>query len=149
MDNSAIRRGSWGGRKSDRQAWLRSAGKIAPRWAIRCLGADLQWFGSRKKTRLRYEDFCAEPAKHAGRILRRAGLRPALERGQRTFDLPADHFFLGNRSRHGSGPTTIELDEAWRASIPRPARLATLAMTWPLLLLDGDLWRRPRVRTRT
>jgi hypothetical protein len=62
--------------------------------------------------------------------------------GQRTFDLPAEHIFQGNQSRRGSGPTTIELDERWRAEMPAVAQWTTIALTWPLLVWYGYLPRR-------
>lgn len=90
--------------------------------------------------RLRYEDFAESPRTTVKEILRFLG-------EERSLDIFADdstvhmsreiHHGEGYPERFKSGPVKIRLDDRWTHTMPRGDRLATLALTWPLLLRYG------------
>jgi hypothetical protein len=100
---------------------------------------------------LRYEDFVADPAGTVGGLLRLCGADPAANpvRG-RTVELHPNHTVTGNPDRFRSGSTLIrDRDDAWRAELPVPARLAAAALSWPLFPRYGYRYRgtlRPQTR---
>jgi hypothetical protein len=84
---------------------------------------------------LRYEDFTADPAGAIGALLTFCGAGPEGNplTGGRTVELHANHTVTGNPDRFRSGPTVIRArDDAWRAELATSAKLATLALAWPL-----------------
>ena len=83
---------------------------------------------------LRYEDFIADPATTVGALLRWCGADPAANPVHgRTVELHTNHTVTGNPDRFRTGATLIRAtDDAWRASLPAPARLTAQALSWPL-----------------
>jgi sulfotransferase family protein len=92
---------------------------------------------------LRYEDFIACPQDAIGAVLRLcgAGDAPNPVHG-RVVELHTNHTVTGNPDRFRTGPTVIrDTDDAWRAGLPAPARLAAAALSWPLLPRYGYSYR--------
>ena len=92
---------------------------------------------------LRYEDFIADPAAVTGALLRfcGAGDEEAPFTG-RTVELHVNHTVTGNPDRFLTGPTEIRgRDDQWRAGLPRHAKIATLALSWPLFGRYGYRYR--------
>jgi hypothetical protein len=92
---------------------------------------------------VRYEDFIADPASSVGALLRLCGADPAANpvRGN-VVDLHANHTVTGNPDRFRTGSTVIrDTDDAWRHGLPVSAKLAVLALSWPLLRRYGYRYR--------
>jgi hypothetical protein len=96
---------------------------------------------------LRYEDFIADPAGTVDTLLRMCGADPSGNpvHGQ-TVSLHTNHTVTGNPDRFRTGETVIRpQDDSWRTGLPRPARLATLVVAWPMARRYGyrhpDWWR--------
>ncbi|HEU5110210.1 MAG TPA: sulfotransferase [Micromonosporaceae bacterium] len=94
-------------------------------------------------TRLRYEDFTADPRGTLSRVRRFAGL-PDTDEALRPLDDPAPeprtaHSIAGNPLRFSGGPIRVRRDEAWRAALPRKSRAVVSAATLPLRLRYGYL----------
>ena len=92
---------------------------------------------------LRYEDFIADPAAVTRALLRFSGAGDAADPViGRTVDLHVNHTVTGNPDRFLTGRTEIRLrDDQWRVGLPCRARLATLALSWPLLGRYGYRYR--------
>jgi hypothetical protein len=92
---------------------------------------------------LRYEDFIADPATVTSSLLRFCGACDAAPPVTgRTVDLHVNHTVTGNPDRFLTGPTEIRPhDDQWRAGLPRRAKLATLALSWPLFSRYGYRYR--------
>jgi Sulfotransferase family len=92
--------------------------------------------------RLRYEDFCAEPAGSMDRLLAMMGVagRPPFE-DDATVRLRPNHIVAGNPSRFTVGSVRIRVDEEWRTAMSRRDRLLVATSTWPLLRRYGYPWR--------
>jgi sulfotransferase family protein len=102
---------------------------------------------------LRYEDFIQEPAAAIRSLIELCGGDPAENpvRG-RVAELGENHTVTGNPDRFRTGATEIRaFDGAWRAELSTSAKLATLALTWPLLGRYGYALRgaQPANPTRT
>ncbi len=101
---------------------------------------------------LRYEDFTADPAGATGRLLEFCGAGQEANplTGGRTVELHTNHTVTGNPDRFRSGPTLIrDRDDAWRDGLGWPARLTTLALSWPLSRRYGYRDREPAMKPRT
>jgi hypothetical protein len=88
---------------------------------------------------LRYEDFIREPAATIHALIERCGGDPSHNpvRG-RTAELRTNHTVTGNPDRFRSGRTEIRaFDGTWRSELSIGAKLATLALAWPLLARYG------------
>ncbi len=87
----------------------------------------------------RYEDFTADPRGVVDELLRLVGVAPASSpfRDDRTVELVPNHTVSGNPGRFRSGTVEIRADEAWRDELPVTARLATTALTLPLMQRYG------------
>jgi hypothetical protein len=104
-------------------------------------------------TRVRYEDLVAEPRATLERSLREVGLPPAPDAlahvGERSVDLSPSHGVAGSRTRFNAGRIYLELDDAWRRTLPAGARRVVTAMTLPQLLGYGYVGPRAPARTRS
>lgn len=91
-------------------------------------------------TRVRYEDFVAEPRSTLRRLLRAVGedREPTLA-GEHKLWLGVDHTVAGNPNRFRRGDIELRLDEEWKERMSRADQLTATAMTWPLLLRYGYL----------
>jgi hypothetical protein len=84
---------------------------------------------------LRYEDFTADPAGAIDKLLLLCGASPDGNpvTGDRTVELRTNHTVTGNPDRFRSGHAVIrDRDDAWRDGLPSSAKLATLALSWPM-----------------
>lgn len=92
-------------------------------------------------TRLRYEDFTADPQGWLRRIRELVDLPDdpaagAILRDPPTSPSPA-HTVAGNPLRFAAGPLRINRDDRWRAALPRPRRTMVSLLTLPLRLRYG------------
>lgn len=89
--------------------------------------------------RIRYEEFARSPAATVDRVLRFVDEPgepdPALARGELRAD--GNHTVSGNPLRYRRDPMPIEPDLEWREAMERRSRIATAAITWPLLTTFG------------
>ena len=92
---------------------------------------------------LRYEDFIADPTAAIDALLELCGEdRDANPVRGRAVKLHANHTVLGNPDRFSTGSTTIrETDDGWRAGLPTSAKLAAMAISWPLFGRYGYRYR--------
>lgn len=84
---------------------------------------------------LRYEDFTAQPEETIRSLITWCGADPSHNpvRG-RVAELHGNHTVTGNPDRFRSGPTEIRaFDGTWQSELSTGAKLATLALSWPLL----------------
>jgi hypothetical protein len=88
---------------------------------------------------LRYEDFIRNPALTIRSLIAFCGGEPAGSPVHgRTAELHDNHTVTGNPDRFRTGTTLIRpFDGVWRAELSRRAKLATLALAWPLLTRYG------------
>lgn len=94
-------------------------------------------------TRIRYEDFTADPRGTVTAVRRLAGLA-YLPSALRVLDEPPvhprpAHTVAGNPLRFARGPLRVRADEEWRTSFPAGARALVSALTLPLRLRYGYL----------
>ncbi|PEN12813.1 hypothetical protein CRI94_12465 [Longibacter salinarum] len=89
--------------------------------------------------RLRYEDFCANPARMLESTVRALGLPfPGSPfHGQREITLGTNHTIWGNPGRAKSGVTRIREDAAWRVNMAGIHKVLVTALTLPFLLRYG------------
>lgn len=115
-------------------------GVSARRWSYQNLAAEALRTRSECFTRLRYEDFVADPKGTLKRALERLGWPGDLA------DLPVHgseaqlapgHSSQGNPFRFTTGPVTIRADEEWREAMQPGDRRAVTLLTAPLLKLYG------------
>jgi hypothetical protein len=97
--------------------------------------------------RVRYEDLVARPRPTLERALIEVGLPPvagALDHvGERSVHLTPSHGVAGSRTRFTAGRIQLELDDAWRSTLPASARRVVTAVTLPQLVGYGYVGRRP------
>lgn len=88
---------------------------------------------------LRYEEFIADPARTIDALVRLCGAGPATNPMQgRTIELHTNHTVTGNPDRFRTGATIVrERDDSWKTGLSRRARLAAVALSWPLLRRYG------------
>jgi len=88
---------------------------------------------------LRYEDFIREPAEALRSLIEFCGGDPAAcPVTGRTAQLHSNHTVTGNPDRFHTGSTLIRpFDGTWKAELAPGAKLATLALAWPLLSRYG------------
>ena len=94
-------------------------------------------------TRLRYEDFTADPRGTVRRMREFVGL-PDTDDALRVLDDPPSaprptHSIAGNPLRFSGGPLRVRRDEAWRSALPRRSRVVVGAATLPMRLRYGYL----------
>jgi hypothetical protein len=90
--------------------------------------------------RVRYEDFVRDPIHMVKTVLRFAGVGAVKQlpfTDSHSVQLGPNHTVWGNPSRTTRGVVRIRKDDAWRTNMEPPARWATNALTWPLLLKYG------------
>jgi hypothetical protein len=88
---------------------------------------------------LRHEEFIADPAGTIDALLRLCDDDPAANpvRG-RTIEMRTNHTVTGNPDRFRTGATVIrDRDDAWQSGLPVSAKLAAVALSWPLLRRYG------------
>ncbi len=114
------------------------------RWLASAVGSEVlhRHVPPERWLRLRYEDFCAEPAESLDRLLSMMGVpgRPPFE-NDRTVHLRPNHIVAGNPSRFDVGSVQIRVDEEWKTAMPRRDQLLVVAGTGPLLRRYGYPWR--------
>jgi hypothetical protein len=115
----------------------RGLARLSAWWAVRNLGAEAAWAGSRRAMRYRYEAFAADPGTAAARLLGFAGVPIRPEPGRTAFPLADTHSLAGNPLRFESGELTVRLDDAWRRQMPPASRRLVTALTAPFLLRYG------------
>jgi len=83
---------------------------------------------------LRYEDFIADPVGAVDRLLRLCGADPAANPvSGRSVELRGNHTVTGNPDRFRTGTTIVrEADDGWITGLRPAAKLAALALSWPL-----------------
>ena len=87
---------------------------------------------------LRYEDFIRDPAETIRALIELCGEPAGSPVRGRTAELHGNHTVTGNPDRFRTGTTLIRpFDGMWRAELPMRAKLATLALAWPLLTRYG------------
>ncbi|MBV9446699.1 MAG: sulfotransferase [Streptosporangiaceae bacterium] len=88
---------------------------------------------------VRYEDFIADPAAIVASMLRLCGAESAVvPLRDRVIELGVNHTVTGNPDRLRNGATVIrDTDDSWKANLPRPAKLAAAALSWPLFWRYG------------
>ncbi len=90
---------------------------------------------SGRASRLRYEDFVANPRGTVEGLLGFAGV-PATGSpftGERTVELATNHTVSGNPGRFRTGAIELRPDDGWRSAQPRRRRLVSTALALPLL----------------
>lgn len=121
-----------------------SSPTVAAYWSLHNVESEL--VGRRvPTTRLRYEDFVADPASQTRRLLDFAGLdAPTPHIGERRVDLGGNHSCAGNPMRFTHGSIDVVPDQRWREEQPRRNRRLMTALTAPLLAHYGYLGGRRR-----
>ncbi|HRD62590.1 sulfotransferase [uncultured Nocardioides sp.] len=104
-------------------------------------------------TRVRYEDLVAKPRPTVERALTELGLPPKAgdlaHVGENSVELGASHGVAGSRTRFTHGRIELQLDDAWRSTLPAGARRVVTAVTLPQLVGYGYVGRRADARTGT
>lgn len=108
-------------------------------WNLRNVTAQALKPRAASYTRIRYEDFVAEPASEVQRILAAVGQGSAClcfisEDG---VDLGPAHIMCGNPSKFTYGRVRISLDDEWRDAMAPRDRALVRALTWPLARMYG------------
>jgi LPS sulfotransferase NodH len=108
-------------------------------WMQMNLGADRVAKVLTCSTRVRYEDFCADPALTVAALADFVGLEmPAdLVDGDGNFERRREHTVGGNPDRWTTGREQVRVDDKWRRELPRAAAAEVTALTVPLLLRYG------------
>jgi len=88
----------------------------------------------RRYLRLRYEDFCAEPAAALRRVLSLVGRDdPAPVAADGTATLGTNHTVTGNPDRLVRGSVRVRPDDQWRTSLPLAQQFLATALAAPVL----------------
>jgi hypothetical protein len=92
-----------------------------------------------RSRRVRYEEFAADPRGVITDVLTFAQMSASGGpfTGDRTVDLAMNHTISGNPGRFRTGPVELRADEAWRTEMAGSAKLATTALSWPLMARYG------------
>jgi hypothetical protein len=122
--------------------------RLAVLWSALQLECAVLGAAAPHATIVRYEDLVTRPRPTLERALRSLGLPPAdgaLDHvGERSVLLGPSHGLAGSRTRFTAGRIELEVDDAWRATLPANARRVVTAVTLPQLLGYGYVGRRPR-----
>ncbi|MGI8523661.1 MAG: sulfotransferase [Nocardioides sp.] len=123
--------------------------QLAVLWALLQLECSVLAAASPHAARVRYEDLVARPRPTLEQALSSVGLAPAADAlahiGEHSVVLEPSHGVAGSRTRFTTGRIDLQLDDAWRASLPAGARRVVTAVTLPQLLGYGYLGRRAGV----
>jgi hypothetical protein len=91
--------------------------------------------GASNSILVRYEDFAARPQEVMADVVRMVGGEP--DRlpfvDEHTALLAANHTVSGNRSRFVTGAVRVQMDQAWLGRFRGPGRMASTAISLPLL----------------
>jgi hypothetical protein len=107
--------------------------------------AETLWRGSASRyTRLRYEDFIAQPAVAVSQLAAFLGEEAVgVELGEGgEVDIRMSHTVSGNPMRFDSGKVLLREDREWMRAMPRIDRCINVLLTWPQLLRYGYMGRR-------
>jgi hypothetical protein len=122
--------------------------RLALLWAALQIECGVLRAGATYSTRVRYEDLVARPRPTLARALTEVGLPPAAGAldhvGEHSVDLTSSHGVAGSRTRFTDGRIALELDDAWRSTLPVGARRVVTAMTLPLLVGYGYVGHAPQ-----
>jgi hypothetical protein len=103
--------------------------RLAVLWSVLQLECSVLGAATPHAARVRYEDLVADPRSTLVRALGSVGLEPS-------------HGVAGSRTRFTTGHIELQLDDAWRSSLPPTARRVVTAVTLPQLLGYGYVGRR-------
>jgi hypothetical protein len=122
--------------------WRIPAHRAGAQWsALQVEVAAIAAVGSTRSTRLRYEDFVADPigtltaATEALGVPIAATDLPSVTDG--TVELGPSHGLSGNPSRFRSGATELRRDDRWVTEMPARDRAVVTALALPLLVAYG------------
>jgi hypothetical protein len=122
--------------------------RLAVLWATLQLECSVLRAGAPYSTRVRYEDLVAAPLPTVERALREVGLAPSAGAlahiGEGSVELEPSHGVAGSRTRFTTGRIDLQLDNAWRSTLPSGARRVVTAVTLPQLVAYGYVGRRPQ-----
>lgn len=124
--------GSWSGWKQ--YAYPMSASKSTAYWqGFNMASRAILRRHPERSMLLRYEDFIADPAAAIDGLLRLCDVEAVNPMGGgRTIELHTNHTVTGNPDRFETGPTPVrDRDDAWRARLSAPAKLAAVTLSWP------------------
>lgn len=120
--------------------------RLALLWAMLQLECTVLGALGPHATRLRYEDLVARPREALEQLLVDLALPTSTSAlshvGDRSVQLGPSHGVAGSRSRFTSGRIELEVDDAWRSTLPHGARRVVTAVTLPQLLAYGYVGRR-------
>jgi hypothetical protein len=127
--------------------------RLAVLWAALQLESAALGAAVPHSARVRYEDLVADPRPTLERAMGEVGLplpEGALAHvGEHSVTLSPSHGIAGSRMRFTSGRVDLELDDAWRSTLPAAARRVVTAVTLPQLVGYGYVGARARPpRTR-
>lgn len=112
-------------------------------WTVQNLLADALRLTGVPVTRVRYEDFVADPVREISRVCLLVDLAPdarlLAELAAGTVDLTSNHSVSGNPMRFTVGGVPIRRDEAWRTAMSTADIRRTLALTAPTRARFGYL----------
>lgn len=120
--------------------------RLAVLWAALQLECAVLAAATPHTARVRYEDLVASPRPTLERALTSVGLAPldgALAHvGERSVELGSSHGVAGSRTRFTTGHIELQVDDAWRRTLPRGARRVVTAVTLLQLVQYGYVGRR-------
>lgn len=112
-----------------------SAAGTSVLWLVQNTAFHLLQARTGRVTRMRYEDFAADSHDGLARARALADL-PGIPAARHAPDDPPArpaHTVAGNPVRFTAGPIRVQLDEAWRAALPRRRQALVSLLTLPLL----------------
>ncbi len=120
--------------------------RLAVLWAVLQLECSMLGAATPHAARVRYEDLVAHPRTTLERALTSIGMAPAKDAlahvGEHSVDLEPSHGVAGSRTRFTTGRIDLQLDDAWRSTLPVGARRVVTAVTLPQLVGYGYVGRR-------
>jgi sulfotransferase family protein len=122
--------------------------RLAMLWAALQLECAVLRAAAPYSARVRYEDLVASPRSTVEQALNEVGLPPVGDDlahiGEHSVHLTPSHGVAGSRTRFTAGRIELELDDAWRSTLPAGARRVVTAVTLPQLVGYGYVGRRPQ-----